>query len=70
MKTYSVEVMAGDEVASYHVAEADTPWEAAEKATGKPVQGRRAEWSWVLVTDERSRAYYKYAFKFDASNRL
>ncbi|PBC09445.1 hypothetical protein [Mesorhizobium sp. WSM3859] len=63
MKTYLVEEMAGDTPVSHHTVIANTPWEAAAVGTKKEVQSRRDERLWVRVTDEGSRAVYKYAFK-------
>ncbi|SFP86534.1 hypothetical protein SAMN03159463_05021 [Mesorhizobium sp. NFR06] len=59
MKTYRVEEMAREVAVSRHVANADTPWEAATNVTGKEVQGRREEKFWVRVTDEQGRSVYK-----------
>ncbi|SFN99866.1 hypothetical protein SAMN03159463_00812 [Mesorhizobium sp. NFR06] len=70
MKTYRVEEMAGEMAVSRHVANADTPWEAATNATGKEVKGRREEKFWVRVTDEQARAVYKYVFKWPFVSRL
>ncbi len=58
--------MAGDLPVSRRTLTADSPWDAAQKATGKEVRARREERLWVRVTDERSRAVYKYAVKFAA----
>ncbi|RUV10538.1 MULTISPECIES: hypothetical protein [unclassified Mesorhizobium] len=63
MKSYRVEEMADEMVVSYYLANASAPWQAAEKATGKEVQGRKTERFWVRVTDERDGAVSKYAFK-------
>ncbi|RUV16805.1 MULTISPECIES: hypothetical protein [unclassified Mesorhizobium] len=49
MKSYRVEEMADDMVVSYYLAHASAPWQAAEKATGKEVQGRKTERFWVRV---------------------
>ncbi|TIP31006.1 MAG: hypothetical protein E5X92_01275 [Mesorhizobium sp.] len=62
-----MEEMVGDMPISYRVASADTPWEAAKKATGKDVTARTDERFWVRVTDEGNRTVYKYAYKSRAS---
>ncbi|SFP86942.1 hypothetical protein SAMN03159463_05033 [Mesorhizobium sp. NFR06] len=63
MKTYRVEEMAGDMVVSHRAVKAETPLEAVRKVTGRDVQARRDERSWVRVADENNRAVFKYAFK-------
>ncbi|MBZ9990933.1 hypothetical protein LB572_27900 [Mesorhizobium sp. BH1-1-5] len=55
--------MAGDTPVSHHTVIANTPWEAATVGTKKDVQPHRDERAWVRVTEESSRAVYKYAFK-------
>lgn len=60
---YRVEIMTGERVDSHRVSNAETPSEAAEKATGRGVRGRTDEQTWVRVTDETRRAVFKYAFK-------
>lgn len=63
MKTYQVEEMAGETPVSRNTVTAKSPWEAATLSTKKEVQARRDERLWVRVTEESSRAVYKYAFK-------
>ena len=62
MNTYMVEVMSDDTVASHNVAHAGSPWEAAEKSTGRAVKARHDERYWVRVTDELTHSVFKYAF--------
>ena len=59
MNSYRVEVITGESVESRHVANAGTPWEAAEKATGRAIQARTNERTWVRVTDETRRSVFK-----------
>ncbi|WP_141246035.1 hypothetical protein [Mesorhizobium sp. WSM3859] len=62
MKTYWLEQGAGQVVVSRQVAEAQTPWEAATKVTGKAVHGRRDGPFWVRVTDQATLTTFKYAY--------
>lgn len=39
-------------IVAHHFMDADTPWQAAEKATGKAVKARTDERFWVRVTDQ------------------
>ncbi|RUV90226.1 hypothetical protein EOA60_06800 [Mesorhizobium sp. M1A.F.Ca.IN.020.06.1.1] len=64
MKVYRVEEMDGDSVVAHHVANANTPWVAAETATGSEVTNVRGdEQRWIRVTDEADHVVYRYAFK-------
>lgn len=62
MIRYRVEVMSDEMVTFHHAADAASPWEAAEKATGRSVKARHDERYWVRVTDEDRRSVFKYAF--------
>ncbi|TIP51256.1 MAG: hypothetical protein E5X77_02520 [Mesorhizobium sp.] len=62
MKIYRVEQIAGQVVVSRQVTEAQTPWEAATKVTGKAVHGRRDEPFWLRVTDQATLTTFKYAY--------
>ncbi|CDX12487.1 hypothetical protein LCM4577_31415 [Mesorhizobium sp. LCM 4577] len=62
VKIYRVEQIAGQVVVARQVAEAETPWEAATKITGKVVRGRRDERFWVRVTDQATLTTFKYAY--------
>ena len=49
---HRVDEMVGTMVVAHHVTSADTPWEAAQKATGRTVKARTDERFWIRVTDE------------------
>ena len=51
MKAYRVEEMNGDAVVAIHAAEAQTPFEAAERALGLKVTLRAGAENWVRVVD-------------------
>ncbi|TPI12739.1 hypothetical protein FJW06_16250 [Mesorhizobium sp. B4-1-3] len=51
MKTYRVEEMDGEAVVAVHSTEANTPFEAAEKALGQKVTLRAGADRWVRVVD-------------------
>ena len=63
MKSYTVEIMAGELASSSKVTVADGPEAAAVKATGRAVRDRKSDIHWVRVTDEADHAIYKFAFK-------
>jgi len=51
MKTYRVEEMDGESIASTYDAQGRTPFEAAEKALGHRVTLRCNASKWIRVTD-------------------
>ena len=57
MKAYRVEEMNGDAVVATHAAEANTPFEAAEKALGLKVTLRAGADTWVRVIDLTERPH-------------
>ncbi|RWI98910.1 MAG: hypothetical protein E5X33_04545 [Mesorhizobium sp.] len=64
MKACRVEEMDGDSVVARRTIKANTPWVAAEAATGSEVTNTRGdEQRWVRVTDEAAMVVYRYAFK-------
>ncbi|MBZ9759724.1 hypothetical protein LB553_02340 [Mesorhizobium sp. CA8] len=64
MKAYRVEEMDRDRVVAEHAIDADTPWVAAETATGSEVVNTRGdEQRWIRVTDEADKVVYRFAFK-------
>ncbi|PBB20548.1 hypothetical protein [Mesorhizobium sp. WSM4313] len=63
MKSYTVEIMAGELASSSKVTVADGPEAAAVKVTGRAVRDRKSDIHWVRVTDQTDHAIYKFAFK-------
>ncbi|TIR91391.1 MAG: hypothetical protein E5Y35_19040 [Mesorhizobium sp.] len=64
MKVYRVEEMDGDSVVTSRTISANTPWVAAETATGSEVTNARGdEQRWIRVTHEADGAVNRYAFK-------
>lgn len=64
MMACRVEEMDGDSVVARRTIKANTPWVAAETATGSEVTNTRGdEQRWVRVTDEAAMVVYRYAFK-------
>ncbi|RWN01038.1 MAG: hypothetical protein EOR86_04070 [Mesorhizobium sp.] len=64
MKVYRVEEMDGDSVVTSHTINANTPWVAAETATGSEVTNFRGdEQRWIRVTNEADGVVNRYAFK-------
>ncbi|MDG4902792.1 MULTISPECIES: hypothetical protein [unclassified Mesorhizobium] len=64
MKTYRVEEVDGDSVVAGRSINANTPWVAAEMATGSEVTNARGdEQRWIRVTNEADGVVNRYAFK-------
>ncbi|OBQ81560.1 hypothetical protein A9K71_27125 [Mesorhizobium sp. WSM3873] len=64
MKVYRVEEMDGDIVVSSRTVSANTPWVAAETATGREVTNVPGdEQRWIRVTHEADGVVNRYAFK-------
>ncbi|TIM66194.1 MAG: hypothetical protein E5Y52_15065 [Mesorhizobium sp.] len=64
MNIYRVEEMNGDSVVAGRTIDANTPWVAAEMATGSEVTNLRGdEQRWIRVTNEADRVVNRYAFK-------
>ncbi|TIN18948.1 MAG: hypothetical protein E5Y51_08065 [Mesorhizobium sp.] len=64
MKVYRVEEMDGDSVVTSRTINANTPWVAAETATGSEVTNACCdEQRWIRVTLEADGVVNRYAFK-------